>query len=330
MSIEGVEIIRSNITDLGIVAADPVSGTLSAARHPADAELRRDRDQMAKAFGVKIEVWPRERVREVLVSERYHEGLFQPDAFHFDPLAYAGALATEIERLGGKVFEGSPVNSLVRDGAAHRAWSAGGSVRARDVVLASGGYTGRLAPRLRSAYLPIATYVMLTKPAPELIAAAIRTRAAVGDRRRAGDYYRVVDGGKRILWGGKITTRTSEPRDLAEQLRQSMVSTYPQLGGLEVDLAWTGLMAYARHMMPQIARLEEGVWCCTAFGGHGMNTTAIGGRVVAEAISGETDRYRLFAPFGLTWNGGVFGRAAVQATYWTLQLQDAIKERGVT
>ena len=105
-----------------------------------------------------------------------------------------------------------------------------------------------------------------------------------------------------------------------------MTSTYPQLRGLEVDFAWSGLMAYARHLMPQIGALGPGLWFCTAFGGHGVNTTAIGGRVVAEAITGLSDRYRLFAPFGLAWNGGPAGRLAVQATYWALQAQDGLNE----
>lgn len=75
-------------------------------------------------------------------------------------------------------------------------------------------------------------------------------------------------------------------------------------------------MAYARHLMPLIGPVMPNVWSCTAFGGHGLNTTAIGARVVAEAISGDSDRYRLFAPFGLLWNGGPFGTAAVQLTCW--------------
>ncbi len=79
-------------------------------------------------------------------------------------------------------------------------------------------------------------------------------------------------------------------------------------------------------MMPQIRAIEDGVWSCTAFGGHGLNTTAIGGRVLAEAILGESDRIRLFAPFGFDWNGGPAGRAAVQATYWWLQARDALTE----
>ena len=106
-----------------------------------------------------------------------------------------------------------------------------------------------------------------------------------------------------------------------------MTSTFPQLAGLEAEIAWSGLMAYARHLMPQVGGLGRGLWFCTAFGGHGMNTTAIGGRVLAEAIAGESDRLRLFAPFGLAWNGGPAGRMAVQAAYWALQAQDAWNER---
>ena len=106
-----------------------------------------------------------------------------------------------------------------------------------------------------------------------------------------------------------------------------MVGTYPQLSGLKTELAWSGLMSYARHLMPQIGEMMPGVWHCTAFGGHGLNTTAIGGKVVAEGILGQSDRYRLFQPFGLVWAGGVAGLAAAQLTYWKLQAQDWWRER---
>lgn len=79
--------------------------------------------------------------------------------------------------------------------------------------------------------------------------------------------------------------------------------------------------------MPLIGSLQTGVWYCMGFGGHGMNTTAIGGRLIAQGITGETDRYRLFAPFGLEWNGGPAGTAAVQLTYWYYQLMDFMRER---
>jgi gamma-glutamylputrescine oxidase len=57
-----------------------------------------------------------------------------------------------------------------------------------------------------------------------------------------------------------------------------------------------------------------------------MNTTAVGGTVIAEGITAESDRYRLFTPFDLAWNGGIFGRAAAQLTYWSYQVADAAME----
>jgi glycine/D-amino acid oxidase-like deaminating enzyme len=327
LSIEGAHAVVDNIAQLKITGADPVRGHLSASRYESAAALQAQSDWLAREFAWPTEVWDRERVRSVLVSDRYHQGLYQPQAFHFDPLAYARALAGEIERLGGRVFEGSAASAYGAAGPDWRVSTAQGSVRAKDVVFTTGGYTGRLQGRLFASYLPIATYVMLTRPDPELIASAIRTTAAIGDRRRAGDYYRVVDGGTRILWGGKITTRTREPARLTGLLHATMTSTFPQLAGLEAQIAWSGLMAYARHLMPQVGGLGPGLWFCTAFGGHGMNTTAIGGRVLAEAVTGASDRWRLFAPFGLAWNGGPAGRIAVQATYWALQAQDAWNER---
>ena len=110
-------------------------------------------------------------------------------------------------------------------------------------------------------------------------------------------------------------------------MRQTMVSTYPQLEGVRVETAWSGLMAYARHLMPLIGQLQPGIWYVFGFGGRGLNTTAIGGRVIAEGILGTSDRYRLYEPFGLVWNGGPFGVAAAQLTYWTYQAMDLAKER---
>lgn len=327
LSIEGMRFVRSEIDAQGLDGIHPVHGILSVLRYSGADELRAYRDSLAQTHDYHLEYLPTEAVRERLHSPRYFQALRDPNAFHFHPLNYVRGLAKAFEALGGRIFEKSRVHSAVLDGPVKTVRAARGSVAVRDVVFCGGGYTDAVVPALRRGMLPIATYVLLTEQAPDRIAEAIRTTDAVGDNRRAGDYYRVVDGGSRILWGGKITTRTAEPRDLAERLRRTMVSTYPQLDGLRVEVAWSGLMSYARHLMPQIGRLAPGVWHATAFGGHGMNTTAIGGLVIAEAIAGQSDRYRLFEPFGLDWNGGPAGHAAVQLTYWWLQAQDRWRER---
>jgi glycine/D-amino acid oxidase-like deaminating enzyme len=327
LTLEGVGIVRRNIESLGIADAAPSPGILRVVRYNGGAALQQERDAQQRRFGRNLRYLDREETQALLRSPKYHAALMDEDAFHFHPLNYARALAREIVRLGGTIHEGSPVLSAELDGPVKRLRTARATIEAEQVLFATGGYTGSLFPPLKRAFLPIATYVLLTEAAPELIREAIRTRAAVGDDRRASDYYRLVEDGSRILWGGRITTRTTEPRNVAALLRREMVTTYPQLSDLKVELAWSGLMSYARHLMPQIGQYRPGVWYCTAFGGHGMNTTAVGGTVIAEAIRGDSDRYRLFAPFGLAWNGGPFGTAAVQLTYWRYQAADFLRER---
>lgn len=327
LSIEGMRFVSDAIRDLDIASAEPVHGKISAVRYDSGDALKRNQERLARDHGYHVDFMPTGAVRALLRSEKYHQALHDPQSFHIHPLNYARALAAGVEKLGGRIFEGSQVLRAELDGAQKRLSTAAGHVACRHVVFAAGGYTDRLVPRLRASQLPIATYVLTTEVAPELIGSVIRTRCAISDNRRAGDYYRLVEDGQRLLWGGRITTRTAEPRDLAALLRATMISTYPELAPLKVEMAWSGLMSYARHLMPQIGTLGPGIWHCLGFGGHGLNTTAIGGRVVAEGILGSSERYRLFAPFGLSWNGGPFGVAAVQATYWYLQLNDWLKER---
>ncbi len=327
MSIEGVDFVRDTITALNIAGANPVDGVTSVMRYDDGAGMQSHAAEARHKYGQRLEYLDTATVRQNLKSNRYFHGLRDPQAFHIHPLNYLRGLANEIERLGGLIFEGSPAfaTDLVPDRKQVR--TSNGVVAARTVVFATGGYTGPVNPRLKRAFLPIATYVMVSEEAPEMIASAIRTRDGIGDNRRAGDYYRLIDGGKRLLWGGRITTRAASTSGLVQELRREMTNTYPQLSGLRTELAWSGLMAYARHLMPQIGEMQPGVWHCTAFGGHGLNTTAIGGKVVAEAILGQSDRHRLFSPFGLDWAGGVAGLAVAQLTYWKLQAQDWWRER---
>lgn len=327
MAMEGTAIVRQRLADWRVAEAHPGAGLLYATRYDSGDALQRYRDEQNARFGKELVFLDRAELQQKLTSARYFQALFDPAASHFHPLNYAQGLAAKLVLAGGIIAEESAALTVARQGAAHRVAAEGGSVTAQHVIFAGGGYTDNLLPKLKRAFLPIATYVLLTEKLGARLDDLIRTRAAITDDRRAGDYYRRVED-DRILWGGRITTRRRDPADIAAILRWQMVGTYPELKDAKVELAWSGLMSYARHLMPQIGRLEDGLWYCTAFGGHGMNTTAIGGRVIAEGILGTSDRYRRFAPFGLSWNGGILGTIAVQATYWSMQAMDWWRERG--
>ena len=302
------------------------TGKLSVVRYDDADNLQRTRDRMARDFDFNLEYLDTQALRSRLNTDRYFQGLRDSHGFHFHPLNYCLGLAELVELAGGRIHEQSPMLRVERRAGSHRVITADGAVTCADVVYCCGGYGGPEFGQLRRAFLPIATYVVLTEHLGERLRDVVRTTDAVGDNRRASDYYRIVEG-DRLLWGGHITTRNlQDEQRLGQLLTRDILSVYPQLQGLKIAKAWSGLMGYARHKMPHIGPLGPGLWACTSFGGHGMNTAPVGARVVSEAICGETDRYRLFDAYGLEWNGGPFGPAAAQTVYAGLKLMDRFQE----
>ena len=324
LSRDGLEQVRRRIKDHAIDCGPNTEGSLSASWFNDADDLRRWRDDMAETFDERYDFWPRERVREALISERYYDALFKPDAFQFHPLNYCLGLARAAEARGALIFEQSPAVAHDLDGAVKTVTVAGGGqIRAREVLFACGGYIDGLHRRLSAAIVPVATYVIVTEPLGERIETAIRVPYTISDTRFALDYYRRLPD-SRILWGGRISIRRQPPA-LDRLMLGDLLKVYPQLKGVAVETAWSGLMSYAVHKMPQIGRLSPGVWYAMGFGGHGMNTAPMAGELIVAAIAEGDDRYRLFAPFGLTPTGGPLGAAAAQISYWFYALSDALR-----
>lgn len=321
---EAVERIQDRIRRHGI-ACEPIHSGMLRAWWTDDAdEPRRVRDHLHDTLGIELEFWPRERVREALVTRRYHDALLYPQAFHFHPLNYALGIAAAVEAKGGRIFETSAVAELQADGPEKRVRAAQGLVKARSVVMACGGYIDGLHQKLGGAIRPIATWAMATEPLGERLKEAMRGPYSVIDSRFDFDYYRPLPD-TRILWGGGITIRRSDPAELSAIMLRKLLTVYPQLRGVRVESAWSGLMGYPRHSMVQIGEVSPGVWYAMGFGGHGMGTTTMAGELVASAIAEGDGRYKLFAPFGLDWTGGPVGLAAAEAIYRWSRLRDWLK-----
>lgn len=328
LSVMGTDYVRTTIDALQAPGVKPKEGWLRVLRYSNEDQLHRSADHMKENYDADFSVWSTEQVREQLVSDRYFQGLNDPSAFHIQPLNYALALADDIAQQGGKLFEASPARALAKE---EGGWSVtcenGARVKAGSVLLCGSAYMQDLYPKLEQAVLPVATYVITSEIMPEQLSDAIRYTGCIGDTRRAGDYYRLVEDGARLLWGGRITTRRSEPKALSDMLKKDILSIYPQLGDFKIEHAWAGLMGYCVHKMPILREMEPGLWAATGTGGHGLNATATIGVVAAEGIAGLSDHHRLFAPFKAQWGGGSIGRLATQFAYWGLQLQDMWEER---
>jgi gamma-glutamylputrescine oxidase len=196
-----------------------------------------------------------------------------------------------------------------------------GEVGAQTVVLACGGYLAHLRREVDRAVLPIATYVMATEPLGSRLRDCLQTDAAVYDTRFAFDYYRPLED-TRLLWGGRISVRERLPRAVKKLLLRDLLRVFPQLAGAKVDYAWSGLMSYARHEMPQLGTRGDGLWWLQAFGGHGTAPTCAAAELLADAVTHGDEAWRAFAPFGLGSVHRPFGYVGAQARYWWLQARD--------
>ena len=327
LTVEAAETVRARIDRYAIDCGPVVPGILKASLAEEPEGLRGDVDFMADVMGVTtIEHWPRERLRAALSTERYNDAVLLTRSFHLHSLNYARGIAAAAARAGARLFEGSPATALDLDGPVKQVRTAGGAVRAGQVVFACGGYIAGLHPRLSLATVPVATYVMLTEPLGARMAEVMRVAHGVSDTRFCNDYYRPLADG-RILWGGRVSTFHPAPDRIAGQLRRDMLAVYPQLRDVRVEVAWGGTMGYPRHKMPQLGMVADGVWHCMGFGGHGMSTTTMGAALIAGAIADGDDRWKMFAPFGLAFTGGPLARPVAQTIYWGHKLRDAWRSR---
>ncbi|HEX8615885.1 MAG TPA: FAD-binding oxidoreductase [Telluria sp.] len=325
MTLDAVERIARRIDQYGI-DCDVRHEGVYLANWFDDARLLDERQRfMMDVMGVEWQRVSRAQLAGKLDSTRYFGGLFEPAAFHFHPLKYAQGLARVLAQNAVRVHEHSKVASIAADGEGWIVTTKGGRVRAREVVVCCGGYIEKLHPRLSRAALPIATYVMVTEPLGERLQTAMRTGAAVYDTRFAFDYYRPL-ADTRLLWGGRIAVRERSGLEVARLLQRDMLKVYPQLAGVRVAHAWSGMMSYARHQMPQIGRLPDGLWYGMGFGGHGVAPTTLAGEVIAAAIAGDGGPLARFAAWGLPSAGGHAGLAAAQMTYWYYELRDWMRQ----
>ena len=326
-TVEAVETIRRRIGRYSIDCDAVESGVIWANwfRDPRVLQVRQR--LLARHYGAHWDWLPRMQLGRLVHTRRYHDGLFEPRAFHFHPLKYVRGLGGVIVRSGGQVHESSPAISLRRTGSGWRVATPEGEVQAAQVVLACGGYLAGLVRRVDAAVLPIATYVMVTEPLERRLDEVMTTRAAVYDTRFAFDYYRALPD-TRLLWGGRISVFDRAPAAVERLLRRDLLRVFPQLDGVRVDHAWSGLMSYARHQMPQIGSVEPGLWVAQAFGGHGVAPTTFAGELLAAAIAEGDTRWRGLAGFGLVPAFKPAGYVAAQLGYWWAQSRDAWLDRG--
>lgn len=323
LSEEGLAHVRSTIAASGrddIMLGD---GWLWVAKKGSGLSPAHEADTL-NAHGATVAHWSADLVTAHLRSPLYADAVYFPTAFHIHPLNYIGALVTAAQDAGVRIFENTPAVSIDPAGVRKRIDTPAGRVRARQVVIAGNTRIGGPMPRLSGTLLPVTTYVVTTAPLGPTLGEAIAFRGAVSDTDWADNHYRIVDG-DRLMWSGGCTAWQRDPNGFRKRLAKDIRRTFPQLDGITIDYAWSGTLGVPVHRMPQIGELMSGLWVASGFSGHGINTTAMAGRLIAAAITDGDDRWRLFSPYHLAWAGGTAGRVAMQASYRLSRFRDLLQ-----
>ena len=229
---------------------------------------------------------PREMSAE-LGTDAYHGGAVIAGHASLHPGKYANALIDLARRAGAVIETRTPVLDLDVEGDATRVATSRGELRARDVIVATNGYTGRATPGLRRRVIPIGSSVIATEPLAAGVMEKIMPRKRViSDTRKVVYYYRPSPDHRRIVFGGRVALRETDPRVSGPRLHDVMTRLFPELAATRITHSWMGFVAYTFDHMPHLGR-RDGVWYATGYCGSGIDWASYLGHKVALKVLGD-------------------------------------------
>jgi gamma-glutamylputrescine oxidase len=261
-------------------------------------------DKLEGHYGyTHLERFEGKAIEGLIGSKAFKGGVLDTDAGHVHPLNYALGLAAAAQAAGVQLYERSEVVA-VEPGAKPLVRTAKGQVRASQVILACNGYLGGLEPKVAARVMPINNFILATEPLGPRAAEILSRPVAVADTKFVVNYWRLSED-NRLLFGGGESYGYRFP-DIIRAVRKPMLSIYPQLAGTRIDYAWGGTLAITMNRMPCFARPAQNVMSASGYSGHGVAMATLAGKIMAETVAGQAERFDLMASIPQTaFPGGV-------------------------
>lgn len=296
LSLESVQLVRDLIAEGGMdVPFHP--GIIEAAHKPRMVPEYYDyADHLTAKYGyTQITKLDQAAMRAHVGSPAYHGGTLDLGGGHIHPLRYALGLARLAQTAGVQIFEESKVTEVAHGTPTQISTDAGATITADFVVLGGNGYLGSLNGDVAKRVMPINNFIAATEPLDEDMARdLIRDNHAVADSKFVINYFRLSDD-NRMLFGGGESYGYRFPSDIAAVVRKPMTAIYPQLKGVQIDYAWGGTLGITLNRMPHFARVSGNILAAGGYSGHGVAMATLGGKLAAEAVSGQAERFDLMA-----------------------------------
>jgi gamma-glutamylputrescine oxidase len=326
MALEGGDIIRERINTYGI-ACDMVEGGFFAALNKRQMrELEHQKKLWATCGYHELEIVPSDKLETCVGSDLYVGGMIDHRSGHIHPLNLVLGEAAAAESLGARIHEDSAVTRVEDQGAETLVHTARGSVRAKTTLLCGNAYLGDAVPELTNKIMPVSSQIVATEPLDAaMLSRFLPANYCVEDCNYILDYYRrTLD--NRLLFGGGVVYGGADPASIERKIRPHLERTFPALRGVKLDFAWSGNFALTLTRVPHVGRLSQNVLFSHGDSGHGVTTTHLLGRLLAEAVRGRMGRFDAFAtlPYRSFPGGRLFRVPLTVLGSWWYDLRDKL------
>jgi gamma-glutamylputrescine oxidase len=317
-------LVESRIEKHGI-DCDLQWGYLHCIPKPGQMDMLREWRDEYEGLGVEgMTLLSKSELQERLGSTLYHGALREARAGHFHPLNYCIGLAAAAETAGATIHENSSVIEL-DTGPKPWARTAHGKVRAKYMVIGGNAYLGRTVKSLFGRIMPVTSYIVATEPLGENRAKSLIARnEAVADTNFILDYFRRT-ADNRLLFGGRASYSTHEPANLAANMKARVARVFPQLGDVKIDYSWGGYIAITSNRIPDCGRLSPTVYYAHGYSGQGVALAGMYGKLMAEAIRGQAEKFDMLAKIKhLPFPGGPIRMPMLVAAMAFYRIKDAL------
>jgi glycine/D-amino acid oxidase-like deaminating enzyme len=266
-------------------------GRLHAAHsRSAFAALQHEVQQEPGDLEVGLQLVGREDMRREIGTDAYYGALIYPAHASLHPGKFHRGLLERARRAGARIAARCAVEAIAPASAGFELKTQRGVLHARELIVASNGYTDRSSRWLRRRVIPICSHIIATEPLPEKVAHELLPyNRVVSDTRRIVFYYRLSEDRRRLLFGGRVAARDADSRTCARRLHHEMTQLFPQLAEARVSRSWGGFVAYTFDSMPHLGRQPDGSYYCLGYCGQGVSLAPYFGTRVAQQLLGKRE-----------------------------------------
>ncbi|NBF06293.1 FAD-dependent oxidoreductase [Pseudomonas sp. Fl5BN2] len=295
MIFEGADIIRQRIQHYDIQCDYRPGGIFAALNNKQLKGLAEQKRNWERLGNNNLQMLDKAQIGREVGTQNYIGGLLDMQGGHIHPLNLALGEASAIIGLGGKIFEQSAALEITY-GEPNVIRTAKGVVRAKYLLIAGNAYLQQdLDPRVTRKSMPCGSQIVVTEQLPEQLARSlISNNYCVEDCNYLLDYFRIT-GDNRLLYGGGVVYGAREPDDIEQLIRPKILKTFPQLKDVKIDYRWTGNFLLTMSRMPQFGRIEKNAYYMQGYSGHGVTCSHLAGKLIAEMIRGDAERFDAFA-----------------------------------